>query len=190
MQNGRLNNLAGTIRELKINWAVLTPSTLNLMQPEDVPSLKTLVVAGETVTRGLVDKWADKLTLINAYGPAEGTCCTVGAIQPGWRTGTVGKMLGCVGWIVSPSNISKLAAIGSVGELIIEGSVVTRGYLDDPEKTAAAYINRPAWLQSFRERFSTEATSSRLYKTGDLVQYNNDGTIRYIGRKDTQVKRM
>jgi acyl-CoA synthetase (AMP-forming)/AMP-acid ligase II len=99
-------------------------------------------------------------------------------------------MLGSVGWIASPSDSSKLAAIGSVGELIIEGSVVTRGYLDDPEKTAAAYIDRPVWLQAFRETFGTEGASGRLYKTGDLVQYNTDGTLRYIGRKDTQVKRM
>ncbi len=175
---------------MRVNWAVLTPATLNLFQPEDVPSLKTLVVAGDTVTRALVNKWAGKLTLINAYGPAEGTCCTVGRItSTGWCGGTIGHMMGSVGWIVSPSDSSKLAAVGSVGELIVEGSVVTRGYLDDPEKTAAAYIKRPEWLQSFRESVGTQGPPGRLYKTGDLVQYNADGTIRFIGRKDTQVKR-
>jgi acyl-coenzyme A synthetase/AMP-(fatty) acid ligase len=65
---------------------------------------------------------------------------------------------------------------------------VTRGYMDEPEKTAAAYIDRPTWLQPFRKNFNTGDASGRLYKTGDLVQYNTDGTIRYIGRKDTQVK--
>ena len=65
---------------------------------------------------------------------------------------------------------------------------MTRGYLDEPEKTAAAYIDRPTWLQTFRKNFDKGDASGRLYKTGDLVQYNTDGTIRYIGRKDTQVK--
>ncbi|TAQ84797.1 hypothetical protein B7494_g6879 [Chlorociboria aeruginascens] len=181
----RLNNLSSAIRELRINWAVLTPSTLNLIEPEDVPSLNTLVLGGEAITCDHADKWADKVTLIIAYGPAEGTICTVGPISPvGWRPGTLGKMVGSVGWIVSPSNVSKLAAIGSIGELIVEGPVVTRGYLDEPEKTATAYIKAPSWLQSFRPK----GTEGRLYKTGDLVQYNSDGTIRYIGRKDTQVK--
>lgn len=176
---------------MNVNWAVLTPSTLNLVQPADVPSLKTLIVAGENVNRNLVNRWATEVLLINAYGPAEGTCCAVGNIQgDGWRIGTIGRMQGCVGWLVSPSNPSKLAAIGSIGELIIEGSVVTRGYLNDPEMTAASYIERPTWLHKFRATFPIKNASSRLYSTGDLVQYNADGTIRYVGRKDTQVKRM
>ncbi|TVY84983.1 Nonribosomal peptide synthetase [Lachnellula suecica] len=184
-EHDRMNNLARTISQLKVNWAFLTPSTLSLFDPEHVPSLKILALGGEAVTREVVDKWASKLTLINAYGPAEGTCCTAGTISPkGWRTGTIGKMLGSVAWITSPSDSSKLAAIGSVGELIIEGPVVTKGYLNEPEKTTAAYMNKPAWLQRFR----VKGVSSRLYKTGDLVQYNQDGTLRYIGRKDTQVK--
>lgn len=181
----RMNNLAAVIRDQRINWALLTPSTLSLFRPEDVPSLKTLVLAGEAVTRDPVAKWADKVSLINAYGPAEGTFCTVGPILPtGWRPGTIGHMVGSVGWIVDVSSSTKLAAIGAIGELVIEGPIVTRGYLNELEKTAAAFIDSPSWLRSFRSK----GTEGRLYKTGDLVQYNPDGTIRYVGRKDGQVK--
>ena len=133
-----MNDLAGAIGRLRVDWAVLTPSTLNLFNPEDVPSLSTLVVAGDSVTRDLVNKWASKLHLINAYGPAEGTCCTVGPIPSiGWRVGTIGYMLGGVGWIANPSDSSKLAAIGSVGELIIGKAciLIPNSYALVPETT-------------------------------------------------------
>ncbi|KAI9042398.1 uncharacterized protein KD926_005476 [Aspergillus affinis] len=184
-ESDRMNNLANVIRQQRINWALLTPSTLSLFGPADVPSLKTLVLAGEAVTRDPVDKWADKVTLINAYGPAEATFTTVGPIPPkGWRSGTIGHMYGSVGWVTDAHNPGKLAAIGAVGELLVEGPIVTRGYLGEPGKTAASYIATPSWLRDFR----TKGDAGRLYRTGDLVQYNPDGTIRYVGRRDTQVK--
>jgi hypothetical protein len=61
---------------------------------------------------------------------------------------------------------------------------VTRGYLQDLERTAASYINSPPWHRSFRSGLGNR----RLYRSGDLFQYNPDGTIRYVGRRDTQVK--
>ena len=71
---------------------------------------------------------------------------------------------------------------GAPGELVLEGHTLARGYLGQPEKTAAAFIDLPPpWLQELRP-------GSRFYKTGDMVQYEVDGTIRYIGRIDTQVK--
>lgn len=53
-----------------------------------------------------------------------------------------------------------------------------------PEKTAEAFIDKPLWISSFGDNSSI----SRVYKTGDLVQYNEDMSIRFIGRKDNQVK--
>ncbi|KJZ74449.1 hypothetical protein HIM_06045 [Hirsutella minnesotensis 3608] len=184
-EHDRLNNLAGFTKDQKVNWAVFTASTLNLYLPQDLPTLKTIVTGGEPVSRHVVDTWADKVTLINGYGPAEGTVCAIGAIPAhGWKPGTIGHMVGSVGWIVDVFSPAKLAAIGATGELIIEGPVVTREYFEDPEKTAAAYIDPPGWLKAFRPNDS----HGRLYKTGDLVKYNSDGTICFVGRKDTQVK--
>lgn len=77
--------------------------------------------------------------------------------------------------------------IGAVGELVIEGHTVARGYLGDEIKTAKAFITNPAWASSLlaeNELFDT----ARMYKSGDLVRYNPDGTVGYIGRKDTQIK--
>ncbi|KAI1164420.1 hypothetical protein F5B18DRAFT_252198 [Nemania serpens] len=185
-EHDRMNNLAGFICQQRVTWALLTPSTVALLQPGDVPFLKTLVVGGEALTDDVVDLWAGKLNLFNAYGPAEGTfCCATGKVPAtGWKHGTIGHMVGGHGWIVDRSNHMKLAAIGAVGELIIEGPAVTRGYLNEPEKTAAAYIETPPWLLGFRSK----GPQGRLYKTGDLVQYNLDGTIRFSGRIVGQVK--
>ncbi|KAK5680139.1 hypothetical protein LTS12_029313, partial [Elasticomyces elasticus] len=70
--------------------------------------------------------------------------------------------------IVSPEDHEKLLPIGAVGELLIEGPIVGRGYLNEPEKTAAVFIGPPQWLRSIRD----DQYHSRLYKTGDLVQYD------------------
>jgi aryl carrier-like protein len=180
-----MNDLASFINDQRVNLAILTPSTAALLQPEDVPTLKTLITGGEALTYDLVNIWADKVSLINGYGPAESTICCAGKVpSAGWKYGTIGQMIGGLGWIVDRSNHMKLAAIGAVGELIIEGPVVTKGYLNEPERTAAAYIETPSWLLGFRPR----GTAGRLYRSGDLVQYNFDGTIRFIGRTQGQVK--
>ncbi|KAA8649924.1 Nonribosomal peptide synthetases (NRPS) [Aspergillus tanneri] len=159
------------------------------MRPEDVSCLETLVLSGEAVKQENVEVWASKVMLVNLYGPAEATACTVGRIPPvGWIPGTIGSMVGGVGWVCVPSNASQLAPVGTIGELVIEGAVVSRGYLNDRERTRASFLkgaSLPTWLCRFRQG---DRTQSRLYRPGDLVQYNADGTIRYIGRKDTQTK--
>nr|UBX54569.1 non ribosomal peptide synthetase [Aspergillus sp.] len=182
----RLSNLAGFIRAASINYAIFTPSILNrMMRPEEVPTLRTVTLGGEAVTQDVVDTWANRLTLINGYGPAEATICAAGLIDPSkWTAGTIGPVVGGVGWVTLPSDVSRLAPLGAVGELLIEGPVVTRGYLHDADRTAAAYIPPPAWLSNLRG----SGNEGRLYRTGDLVQYTDDGGIRYVGRKDTQIK--
>lgn len=77
--------------------------------------------------------------------------------------------------------------LGAVGELVIEGHSVARGYLNDEVKTAKAFIANPAWVSQLPSDYEPFATT-RMYKSGDLVRYNPDGTVSYIGRKDTQIK--
>jgi non-ribosomal peptide synthetase component F len=75
-----------------------------------------------------------------------------------------------------------LTPIGCVGELLIEGPNVARGYVNEPEKTKAAFIENPAWM------IDSISSSHRIYKTGDLVRYEADGNLTIVGRKDSQVK--
>jgi acyl-CoA synthetase (AMP-forming)/AMP-acid ligase II len=101
--------------------------------------------------------------------------------------GTIGTGSGCRLWIVHPRNHDKLMPVGSVGELIIEGPTVARGYLNDDAKTAKAFIGNPAFASTLPSDSGIFDTA-RMYKTGDLVRYNTDGSVSYIGRKDTQIK--
>ena len=78
---------------------------------------------------------------------------------------------------------SKLAPVGCVGELVVEGRIVARGYLNAPELSATAFLSPKdtPWLPSPNE--------DRLYKSGDLVRFNiDDGTFSFVARKDNQVK--
>ena len=86
-------------------------------------------------------------------------------------------------WIVKADDPSKLAPIGVIGELLIEGPVLARGYFNDPVQTAASFIEAPQWLKDMRPN-----SECRLFKSGDLAKYNPDGSFVYVGRKDTQVK--
>ena len=70
-ESDRINNLAHSIRTLNANWANLTPSVATLLNPEDVPSLKTVVLGGEPLRQDIVDKWAKHVVLLNGYGPSE-----------------------------------------------------------------------------------------------------------------------
>jgi acyl-CoA synthetase (AMP-forming)/AMP-acid ligase II len=70
-----------------------------------------------------------------------------------------------------------------VGELRLEGPLLAHGYLNDPDKTIAAFIKNPTWAT---ERIAPPGT--RFYRSGDLVCYNEDGSVKYVGRKDSQAK--
>lgn len=60
------------------------------------------------------------------------------------------------------------------------------GYVNDPQKTEAVFVKDPAWLR--RGSSSQAGRRGTLYKTGDLVRQADDGSLLYLGRKDTQVK--
>ncbi|KAK2038963.1 acetyl-CoA synthetase-like protein, partial [Colletotrichum somersetense] len=89
-------------------------------------------------------------------------------------------------WVVSSFNHDLLAPLGAVGELVLEGTLVGRRYLGDPDKTAAAFTNDPAWLS--RGGADNRGRSGRVYHTGDLIRFTDDGALVIIGRKDAQLR--
>ncbi|KAM3079628.1 hypothetical protein ACMFMG_006040 [Clarireedia jacksonii] len=182
----RQNDIAGAIRRMKVNSADLTPSVARLIKPESVPDLQVLKLGGELSTVSDVDMWAEKTKLVNIYGPSECLVVATNDLTPGSDPRTIGRGRGAVTWIVSPDNHHNLVPVGSVGELVVEGPIITKGYLHDPERTAVSFIESPYWLNAGWGPYT--GRKSRLYKTGDLVHYNSDGSINFVGRKDTQVK--
>ncbi|KAI9150478.1 Nonribosomal peptide synthase atnA [Paramyrothecium foliicola] len=188
----RLNDLAAVIRDFNVNWTLLTPSVANVLKPGSVPSLKVLVTGGEAMSRDHITKWANEAALVNAYGPSETSVIAATSTKVD-ESGTVlnrepaciGNAVGSRSWVVDPRNHNRLMPIGSIGELVVEGPIVARGYLNNEVKTQQAFISHPQW----RENMALPGTrKDRMYKTGDLVVYNSDGSINYIGRKDTQIK--
>jgi amino acid adenylation domain-containing protein/non-ribosomal peptide synthase protein (TIGR01720 family) len=180
----RLDNLAGAINRMNVNWAYLTPTVASLLpQPHQLPSLTTLGLTGEPITKENISKWAEHVRLVNMYGPAETTIWTTAALdlQPGSVVSNIGYGCGALTWVVEEENHNLLTPVGCVGELLIEGPIVARGYLNDEVRTKAAFIENPEWANS-------SGITRRFYKTGDLVRYASDGSVQLVGRKDTQVK--
>ena len=184
----RIDNIVGAMNRLNVNTADLTPSVARLISSEAVPSLRVLILGGEAIAATDIHAWANQLHLVNAYGPAECSVITSAnvGVTASTHPGNIGRGLGAVMWVTEATDHNRLSPIGAVGELLIEGPILARGYLNDDEKTVAAFINDPAWLLAGVG--GRPGRRGRLYKTGDLVRYNSDGTLSFVGRKDTQVK--
>lgn len=178
--------LESFIQQKHINFADLTPTVANLLEPSNMPSLKTLAVGGEMANRALLRKWTGPNSpvelMLNAYGPTEaGIACAMGQLTATSAVGQVGRRLAAGLWIVDDLDHNHLVPIGSVGELVVTGSTLARGYLNDPEKTSAAFLENVAWLVKVGEQ--------RLYKTGDLARFDVDGHVEIVGRReDMQIK--
>ncbi|MDJ0732575.1 MAG: amino acid adenylation domain-containing protein [Nostocaceae cyanobacterium] len=111
----------------------------------------------------------------NLYGPTETTIWS--AVSCVENRINIGHPITNTQFYILDSN-NKLVPIGVPGELHIGGAGLARGYLHQPQLTAQKFISNP---------FHPDSTS-RLYKTGDLVRYCSDGTIEFLGRIDHQVK--
>ncbi|MCJ1378045.1 hypothetical protein MMC17_001141 [Xylographa soralifera] len=182
-EHDRMNNLVGAIQSMKANQVCLTSTVASQLQPEDVQSLKVLVVAGEPMTKEVVERWAEHVALINMYGPAECTIYCIG--QPDIRREDsptiIGRGVGALVWIVSPEDLNSLLPVGAVGEILIEGPTLAREYLNDDAQTKAAFIEDPNWVV---KATSSVTVGRRFYKTGDLARYDYDGSVHFVGRKD------
>ncbi|KAI3399120.1 hypothetical protein diail_7699 [Diaporthe ilicicola] len=186
-EDDRMNRLASTIHKMSVNLLEVTTTVAALISPDEVPLVKTIIFGGEFLSHAAFAPWEGKARVINTYGPTE--CCVDCVFSDFTSTsapGLIGTSAGSVTWVVDPDDHNHLTPIGSTGELLIEGPVLARAYLNSPEKTAEAFVKDPDWL--LRGVDDRPGREGRLYKTGDLVKYTTDGEIVYVGRKDTQVK--
>ena len=184
----RVDHLAAAARRMQINWAFLTPSVLSLLEPRDIPSLRRLLLGGEKPPIKQVSMWAQSVSLHLVMGPSECSiyCAGSEAIKPGQDPSTFGRAAGCRMWVVDARDHTRLAPVGCPGELVVEGRIVTKGYLNDPERTRQAFFGDVPWLPP---SCPGELSPRRLYKSGDLVRFHvEDGTFSFVARKDNQVK--
>ena len=145
-------------------------------QMDGTKTLRSLSVAGEKLTPLEPPK---DFALYNLYGPTEGSILATGfRVDRFYKDIPIGKAIDNVKlYVVDPCG--RLLPVGATGELWLSGAHVTKGYKNNPEKTAAAYGENP---------FSTEAGYDRVYRTGDIVRMLPDGNIQFVGRRDGQVK--
>jgi amino acid adenylation domain-containing protein len=161
-------------------------SKLGLLQPGAFPTLRWSLFCGEALSSSLAEAWqqaANNSILENLYGPTEATIaitycrwdsakspaeCVGGLVPIGWPF--EGQQV-CVA-----NDDSAPVPTGESGELCLGGSQVTRGYLNDPEKTVKSFVR-------------LKNTGDQVwYRTGDLVRQDERGCLFYLGRRDFQVK--
>lgn len=181
----RQDNLTECFVKYNITMVDLPPSLAR--HTTGLANLSTLVLGGEAVLPTDAYLAGDKTRVVNAYGPAECTpSATILDLSAAGEVG-LGRGVGVCTWVVEPDNPDILASIGAVGELWLEGPTVGDGYLDDPLKTDVAFVQDPAWLLRGVPG-GRPGRRGRVYRTGDLVRYREDGSLLFVGRKDTQVK--
>ncbi|KAL8884876.1 MAG: hypothetical protein Q9215_007164 [Flavoplaca cf. flavocitrina] len=183
----RMSNLAQAMRSMDVNFASLTSTVARLITPSEVPKLSTMVLLGEPVQTGVVEGWHKHAKVLNAYGPSE---CSInstcnGPLKDPSQSSNVGVAMGTRLWITEATNPDQLCPIGIPGELLIEGPQLSRGYLNDTQRTNASFITDPGFT---RNPILGLEPGRRMYRTGDLVRQNDDGTLTYIGRHDNQIK--
>lgn len=172
--------------ELEANIMFVTPSVAVEMDPDLVPTLKTMCVGGEPLSDTVLAKWRSRVRVINQYGMGEvaSLCAYNPNLQLG-RGAVVGRPASGAIWIVSPDTPDQLMPVGAVGELLIEGPHISRGYLDHVSGKSENFLTTPpTWMAQMH----SDRPSHRFYRSGDLGRYNHDGTIELIGRKDTMLK--
>jgi len=164
-----------------------TPSLMaSFLQIKDVKRMLPsgrLLLGGEECAPGLITELNRLLepscALINHYGPTETTVAVLTYQFPReeWSGDVLlGQPLADTGVHILGDNIMPVPA-GTIGELHISGSFVSRGYLNNPVMTAEKFIYK-----------NIAGEEKRLYNTGDQVMMVPNGNIRNFGRADDQVK--
>ncbi len=174
----------------RVTRLILVPSLLRALLDtmrdlqDRLPHLTLWFAGGEALSRDLWRRFREHLPhcrLVNLYGASEASDDTTW-----YDTSLAPHALACVpiGRPITNTQVYVLdphlqpVPVGVPGELYVGGASLTRGYLHFPELTAERFVPHP---------FSREP-GARLYKTGDLVRYQPDGHLEYMGRLDQQVK--
>jgi amino acid adenylation domain-containing protein/FkbH-like protein len=156
------------------------PSAIReLLRIGGVPaSVQVVNLAGEPLVTALVDQiYRDTAVqkVYDLYGPTETTTYSTFALRQSGEPPTVGRPLGNESVYILDKRMQPLP-VGVPGDLYIGGAGLARGYLNRPELTAERFLSHPF------------EPGARLYKTGDIARWRDDGNLVFLGRSDHQVK--
>lgn len=186
-------NLIKYLNDYEINTIYWVPTAISILSNwkafdvEKPKYLKTVLFAGEVMPTKQLNYWIKNLdsciTYANLFGPTETTdICTFYVVDRAFADDEslpIGKACtNCDVFIVNSDG--EKAKPDEEGELFVRSSFMADGYYKNPEKTADAFVQNPL----------NSCYPERVYKTGDIVKYNEKGELIYITRKDFQIKRM
>ncbi len=158
---------------------------VGVLNPERIPKLRLIIPTGEVFPTPFLVQWMKlfpQKTIVNMFGPTETTVeCTyyvIDAVPTDLSVNIpIGKACGHLEVFALKEDGTR-AGVGEPGELYVQGPSVSPGYWNDPQKTEEHFVKNP--LFSYR--------ADRVYRSGDLVQLQEDGNYLFKGRKDHQIK--
>lgn len=175
-----------SIVQNEITGLYIAPNILEdvyvLLKNKENIKIDKMLVGVEPIRKRILNKFYKlnkNMTIVNGYGPTETTiCCTALVYEPISEEGIVS-----IGGPLTNNNIYILSSdkniqpIGIPGEIYVTGAGVGAGYINKKVETEKNFLPNI---------FDNE--SEKMYKTGDIAKWNEDGTIGFIGRNDSQVK--
>src|SRR5262245_3694320 len=175
------------IVEGRVAVVQVVPSYLEVLvsylarHPRELPDLRCVSATGEALKKELVQRWfavQPGLELVNAYGLTETSDDTNHEVMdrvPERERVPLGRPISNVCVYVVDEHLSPVP-LGAPGEIVFSGVCVGRGYVNDPERTQRAFLADP------------HRAGQRLYRSGDHGRWLPEGTLEFLGRRDTQVK--
>lgn len=161
-----------SLQQAQITHMDIPPSLLKTLPINEMPeSLETIIIGGDVCPPDVVRQWSKEYRVVNVYGPTEATVCTSLCVCDAalWEKPLIGDPIPNVSYFILNEEMKPV----NEGELYIGGNSLARGYFKQPELTDQKFIHHEG---------------QRLYKTGDKVHHNEDGTIEFLGRIDRQFK--
>ncbi len=173
-----------------LTWAVSAMCFVSVMGGFEyrVPTtVRRVMFSGEVMPPkqlAVWQRWLPDARYVNLYGPTEITCnCSYYEIGRPFGKGEVipmGRPFANEQVFLLDEGDAPVSRPGIEGEICVSGTCLALGYLGDPERTAAAFVQsplNPRWSQT-------------IYRTGDLGYYDDEGNLVYASRKDHQIKHL
>ena len=162
------------LNDQKVDIGIIPPQYLDLMKQT---GLKTVISAGSETNPEIVKQHSQNAVYSNDYGPTEATVCATywkydGKGKIPYRI-PIGKPIYNKKIYIMENNT--LCGIQIPGEICIAGDGIALGYLNRPKLTDERFVQNP-----FGE--------GKMYRSGDLGRWTEDGNVEYLGRLDSQIK--
>ena len=181
------------LKKNRVNFIFWVPTimvniaNMDLLSAFKLDSLRTVWFAGEVFPTKQFNYWyrhLPEVTFANLYGPIEITLdCTYFIVDReilDEEPIPIGNACRNTSILILDENDRLISESGKEGELCVRGSSLAMGYYNNPEKTAAAFTQNPL----------NNSYPETIYRTGDIVTYNERGEIVFVGRRDNLIKHM